>query len=86
MQFPLDFEMLELALLVAGAVVLAVGIPVVAALLRRHAAGGGASNAPAEDIASQALAWSDAFRGASSRKHPAWDGHSIELAPPQEHF
>ncbi len=78
----LDLEVLVLA----GAIVIAVGIPLVFLLLRRHAARGGTSDVAAEEIASQALAFSDAFRGATSRKNPAWDAHSVELAPPQEHF
>lgn len=85
-RFPVDVELLEWALLAAAVIVIAAGIPLILMLLRRQVARGGASDVAADEIASQTLAFSDAFRGASRRKHPAWDGHSVELAPPQEHF
>ena len=71
---------------VVATVILALSAPVIVVFLRRHADRGGASEASASETAAQALAWSDAFRGAASKDNPAWDGHSIELAPPQEHF
>ena len=70
-------------IVVIGGVAVAALILVVAvrAMLARLTAQGGTSDAGAERIAAQTLAWSDAYRGASSRDHPAMDG-SIELAPP----
>jgi hypothetical protein len=71
---------------VVVALLLVAGVWATVRLLHGHTARGGVSDAAAADTAAQALAWTDAFRGAASKENPAWDGHSIKLAPPQEHF
>ena len=72
-------------MITAGVAVAVLALTAVAgkAMLARLTAQGGTSDASAERIAAQTLAWSDAYRGASSREHPPMDG-SIELAPPLE--
>lgn len=70
--------------IIAGIVaVVLTGLALTPLIIRAISKQGGTSDADAASIASQTLAWSDAYRGASKREYPAMDG-SIELAPPTQ--